>query len=161
MASPVFVNGLPARIVRTDFRDRFGSNYPDLLSDSQNDFIDRCIDDIYTMYAGVQTLWAEQTSDIYFNKTQLCMLFLLAWYIADVFPTYALGVVGTGGMALKSKSIGGVKIVFGTPGGDGIGMNKNYKDTLAGLLTNKYGKLAYDMITQACKKLTVFQGLPQ
>lgn len=161
MADPVFVNGLPARITRTDFRDRFAANYPDLIPESTNDFLDMCIADVYTMYAGVQSLWARQTPDIYFNKTQMCMCFLLAWYIADVFPTYAIGVAGTGGMALKSKSVGGVKVVFGTPGGDGIGSNKKYRDTLAGLLTNKYGKLAYDMILQAVKKLAIFQGLPQ
>lgn len=161
MADPVFVNGLPARVTRTDFRDRFGANYPDLLNDITNDFLDRCIDDVYTMYIGVQTLWARQTPDIYFGKTQVCMLFLIAWYIADVFPTYAIGVAGTGGMALKSKSIGGVKVVFGTPGGDGLGANKTYRDTLVGLLTNKYGKLAYDMILQSVRKFTVIQGLPQ
>ena len=161
MADPVFVNGLPAQIARTDFRSRFGASYPDLLKDSTNDLVDQCIEDVYTMYAGVQTLWAAQTPDIYFHKTQLCMLFLLAWYIADMYPTYCIAVAGTGGMALKSKSIGGVKVVFGMPGGDGIGANKKYRDTLAGLLTNKYGKFAYDMIMQAVKKLSIYQGLPQ
>ena len=159
MADPVFVNGLPAHITRDDFRSQFGANYPDLLATSTNDMLDRCIDDVYYMYAGVETLWSRQKPDIYFNKTRLCMLFLLAWYIADVYPTYAIGVAGTGGMALKSKSVGGVKVVFGNPGGDGIGANTKYRDTLAGLLTNKFGKLAYDMINQAVAKLSIFQGL--
>ena len=81
----------------------------------------------------------------------LCLL--VAWYITDLFPDYAVGVQSSGGIPVKSKIIGGVKITFGdtihTKG------NINNADLLNSLLSNSFGAKAYFMI-KASGKINLF-----
>lgn len=154
----VFVNGIPAKITREDFRTRFGQNFPDLLVADMNDYIDLMIEDVYIMFAGVNRLWEHLDSTTYFYKTQHCYCVLLAWYIANTYSQYSVGVAGTGGMPIREKRIGGVTIKFGLADEDGLGKTKNYRDPLAFLKTNTFGYLAYSLLKAASANAIIRGG---
>lgn len=147
-------SGIPERITREWFRTRYGQNFPDLLPEEKNDFLDTCINDIYTLFYGVGELWSHLEREIYVQKTQLCYGLLIAWYIADVFPDYALGIVSSGGIPIKSKSIGGVKIQFGETASTAGSVNN--ADLLNSLKSNAFGAKAYLMIKTSGKINTFF-----
>ena len=145
----VTTSGRPARITRDWFRIRYGQSFPDLLAESKNEFLDTCINDVYTLFYGVGDLWSHMDRREYVDKTQLCYGLLLAWYIADLFPSYALGVVSSGGIPIKSKQIGGVKITFGETASTAGAVNN--ADLLQSLKSNSYGAKAYLMIKTSGK----------
>lgn len=141
--------GFPERINREWFRVRYGQNFPDLLSEEKNDLLDTSISDIYTLFYGVSELWEHLDRQTYVEKTQMCYGLLVAWYITDLFPEFALGVMSTGGIPLKSKQIGGTKITFGeiaSKAGD-----FNNVDLLQSLKSNAFGAKAYLMIKTSGK----------
>lgn len=145
----VTTSGKPPKINRSWFRARYGQNFPDLLAENKNDFLDTCIEDVYTIFYGVSDLWTHLERREYVNKTQLCYGLLVAWYITDLFPDYALGVESSGGIPLKSKSIGGVKVTFGETQST-VG-NFNNADLLQSLKSNSFGAKAYLMIKTSGK----------
>lgn len=148
----IFTDGIPQRINAAYFRARYGQNFPDLLAAGTDTFLATCIEDIYTLFIGVQNLWDKQrSSDVYYDKTRMCYGLLLAWYIADMYPNYAIGVISSGGIPVKAKSVGGIKISFGTPDGEGINHNKTYRDALSPLKSNPFGYKAYMMLKNASK----------
>lgn len=149
MATPVFVDGLPARIDDEFFRRRYGQNFPDLLPWEQDEFLHECIDDIYTMFYGVHTLWKGHSEQVWFDKTRMCFGLLLAWYITDMYPRLAVGVISSGGIPIQKKKIGGVEIHFGNPDEEGTRRNPLYKDQLSSLKSNSFGNKAYFMINSA------------
>jgi hypothetical protein len=157
MAIPVFSEGIPARITIEYFRRRYGQNFPDLLSDEYNELLYLSIEDVYTMFVGVNTLWSAHEEQVWFDKTQLCFSHLVAWYITDLHPQFAVGVMTSGGIPLKSKAIGGVKIMFGNPDTDNDQTRKGYKDNLNGLKSNPFGYKAYMMIKSA-HSITAIRG---
>ena len=66
-----------------------------------------------------------------------------------LFPDFAVGVMSTGGIPLKSKQIGGVKIMFGeNKNTDGV---INNADLLQSLKSNAFGAKAYLMIKTSGK----------
>ena len=134
------IKEIPPRIEIGWFRSRYGQNFPDLLSDEMGDFLDSCIEDVYDLFHGVNTLWEHLDNHLYIKKTRLCFGLLVAWYIADLYPQYALGVAGSGGIPIKSKSIGGVTITYADIyKGDGSGL-------LNALRSNSFGMKAYLML---------------
>lgn len=149
MNTVVTSNGRAEKITRDWFRTRYGQSFPDLLKEKTDDFLDTCIDDVYTLFYGVGDLWSHMNREEYVRKTQLCYGLLLAWYITDLFPDYALGVVSSGGIPLKSKQIGGVKIMFGDTKSTAGAVNN--ADLLNSLKSNSYGAKAYFMIRSAGK----------
>lgn len=145
----ITTSGRPVKITRDWFRTRYGQSFPDLLAESKNEFLDTCINDVYTLFYGVGDLWSHMDRREYVDKTQLCYGLLLAWYIADLFPSYALGVVSSGGIPIKSKQIGGVKITFGETASTAGAVNN--ADLLQSLKSNSYGVKAYLMIKTSGK----------
>lgn len=145
----ITTSGRPVKITRDWFRTRYGQSFPDLLAESKNEFLDTCINDVYTLFYGVGDLWSHMDRREYVDKTQLCYGLLLAWYIADLFPSYALGVVSSGGIPIKSKQIGGVKITFGETASTAGSVNN--ADLLQSLKSNSYGVKAYLMIKTSGK----------
>lgn len=141
--------GFPERISREWFRARYGQNFPDLLSEEKNDFLDTSISDVYTLFHGVRELWEHLDRQTYVEKTQMCYGLLVAWYITDLFPELALGVMSTGGIPLKSKQIGGTKITFGETASK-VGAFNN-ADLLQSLKSNAFGAKAYLMIKTSGK----------
>lgn len=145
----VTTEGRPPKIERTWFRTRYGQFFPDLLDAEKDDFLDTCIDDVYTLFYGVSELWSHLERTEYVAKTQLCYGLLVAWYITDLFPDYALGVISTGGIPLKTKQIGGVKVTFGETASTAGAVNN--ADLLQSLKSNSYGAKAYLMIKTSGK----------
>lgn len=145
----VTTSGRPPMIDRVWFRARYGDHFPDLLSEEKNDFLDTCIADIYTLFYGVGDLWSHMERREYEMKTQLCYGLLLAWYITDLFPDMSLGVISSGGIPLKSKMIGGVKVQFGELASTAGAVNN--ADLLQSLKSNTYGAKAYFMIKTSGK----------
>lgn len=145
----VTTSGRPPIITREWFRTRYGQSFPDLLVEEKNDFLDTCITDVYTLFYGVGDLWEHMSREEYVTKTQLCYGLLVAWYITDLFPDYSLGVISTGGIPLKSKQIGGVKIAFGDTASTAGAVNN--ADLLQSLKSNSYGAKAYLMIKTSGK----------
>ena len=145
----VTTSGKPERITRDWFRTRYGQNFPDLLAEDKNDILNTCIEDVYTLFAGVSELWEHLQRETYVLKTQLCYGLLTAWYIADLFPEYTLGVMSTGGIPLKSKQIGGIKIMFGEVSKKTGAVNN--ADLLQALKSNVFGAKAYLMIKTSGK----------
>ena len=139
--------GKPPKINRIWFRTRYGQNFPDLLVEEKNDFLDTCIEDTYTLFYGVSDLWSHLGRKEYELKTQMCYGLLVAWYITDVFPDYAVGVTSSGGIPIKMKSIGGTKIQFA----DNSNGNTSYADLLQSLKSNSFGAKAYLMIKTSGK----------
>ena len=145
----VTTSGRPEKITRVWFRTRYGQNFPDLLAEDKNDMLDTCIEDVYTLFHGVGELWSHLDREEYVLKTQLCYGLLTAWYIADLFPDFTLGVMSTGGIPLKSKQIGGTKIMFGEASKK-VGAVNN-ADLLQALKSNVFGAKAYLMIKTSGK----------
>lgn len=145
----VTASGRPEKITRVWFRTRYGQSFPDLLPEDKNDILDTCISDVYTLFYGVGELWEHLPREEYVDKTHLCYGLLVAWYIADLFPDYTLGVITTGGIPLKSKQIGGTKIMFGDTASTAGAVNN--ADLLQSLKSNPYGAKAYLMIKTSGK----------
>lgn len=142
-------SGRPPVITREWFRTRYGDSFPDLLAKEKNEFLDMCIGDVYALFYGVGDLWSHMDRKEYEYKTQLCYGLLVAWYITDLFPDYSLGVVSSGGVPVKMKSIGGVKIQFGEMASTAGAVNN--ADLLQSLKSNAYGCKAYFMIKTSGK----------
>lgn len=135
----------PAVIDRVWFRARYGQNFPDLLDEEKNGFLDSCIEDVYTLFYGVSDLWRHLERTVYVSKTQMCYGLLTAWYIADLFPDVTIGVLGTGsGLPVRSKKIGNTTIQFGSVASSSGAVNN--ADLLQALKSNAFGVKAYMMI---------------
>ena len=149
-------SGRPAKIDHIWFRARYGQNFPDLLGKEKDDFLDTCIEDVYTLFYGVADLWSHLSREIYVSKTQMCYGLLVAWYIADLFPDLTLGVVSAGsGLAVKRKRIGNTDITFGDVANKAGAINN--ADLLQGLKSNAFGVKAYTMIKTSGKINLFFQ----
>lgn len=149
----VTTSGRPEKITKVWFRTRYGQNFPDLLAEDKDEILDTCIEDVYTLFYGVGELWSHMDREEYVLKTQLCYGLLTAWYITDLFPDMALGVMSTGGIPLKSKQIGGTKIMFGETASKTGSINN--ADLLQSLKSNSFGAKAYLMI-KTSGKLNLF-----
>lgn len=149
-------SGKPEKITKSWFRTRYGQNFPDLLVEEKDDFLDTCIEDVYTLFYGVSELWEHMELHEYITKTQLCYGLLVAWYITDLFPDFAVGTVSMGGIPLKSKQIGGVKIMFGDTKSTAGAVNN--ADLLQSLKSNSFGAKAYLMIKTSGKINTFFRS---
>ncbi len=142
---PVFVDGVPLRITIHDFRKHHGEHFPDLLDASKDGFLESVIEDTYTMWHGINTLWNLLDEQQYFDKTRLCFRLLTCWYIADQYPKYVRGIPSMGGMDLRRKKIGSVDITFGDNG-------VNDLDSLSYLKSNPFGRKALAMIKNNIKR---------
>ena len=141
--------GKPLHIDYAWFLARYGQNFPDLLAEDKRSFLQETIEDVYTMFYGVSELWEHLPRTSYENKTRLCYGLLVAWYITDIYPDYAVGVMTTGGIPLKAKKIGGVNIQFSEQRFR-VGSTNN-ANLLQSLKSNSFGAKAYDMIKMSAK----------
>ena len=151
----VFVNGKPLRIDAKDFKARFGCHFPKLLAEDKEPIITDAIDTVYTMFTGVEDLWASLDEETFFKKTRQCFGFLTAWYIADVFPLYSSGIQSMGGLPVVSKAIGGVKITYADISQNS--KNPKFRDMLSFLRTNTMGVQAYNMI-KTSRRMVLLRG---
>jgi hypothetical protein len=144
----VFSGGVPLKITPYDFRRRHLQSFPKVASEQYDELLTLAIDDVYTMFAGVATLFDRSDKQTWFDKTRLCYLALTAWYIADAYPLLVSGVPFRGDILLKRKKIGGVDISYVD-----MSLKDISTDNLSFLLSNPFGKSAYMMIKTSPKRM--------
>ena len=128
-------------MTRADFK--YASNFP-TLTDAQ---INAAYDEVSVMFSGVNSLWGVLAADIHEKKRTLCMNLLTAWYLLDMNPTSATGVVGNGGMALGSKSIGGTSVSF---------IDMDAQEGIKQLNSNVFGQKALILIQSAPERFGIY-----
>ena len=128
-------------MTRQDFI--YASNFP-TLTDAQ---INMAYSEVSVMFSGILTLWGVLAEPTRTNTRNLCMNLLTAWYLADMNPTSVTGVVGNGGMALSSKSIGGTSVSF---------QDMEAQEGLKQLNSNVFGQKALMMIQSAPERFGIY-----
>lgn len=128
-------------MTRQDFI--YAVNFP-TLTDAQ---INAAYLEVSVMFSGVKTLWGVLDEPTRTDKRTLCLNLLTAWYLADTNPTSVTGVVGNGGMALSSKSIGGTSVSF---------QDMEAQEGLKQLNSNMFGQKALMMIQSAPERFGIY-----
>lgn len=121
----------------------FAGNFP-TLTDTD---IDNANQVVLAMFSGVNKLWSVLDGTTATAKRNLCMNLLTAWYLLDMNPTAASGVIGNGGMALGSKSVGGTSLSF---------QDMNVQEGLKQLDSNVFGQKALVMIQSAPDRYGIY-----
>lgn len=93
-------------------------------------------------FSGVYSLWSILPPEESKAKRELCISYLLAWKLVEMYPDQALNAAGTGGMPLSSKKVGPIFIKYKS-------MVRQEDSTLAMLTTNHYGIEALTMLQSA------------
>lgn len=128
-------------MTRQDFK--FASNFP-TLTDEQ---INNAYEIVSVMFSGVLTLWGVLGEPIRTQKRTLALNLLIAWYLLDANPQSAVGVLGNGGMALTSKSIGGTSLSFA---------DMDAQEGIKQLNSNVFGQKALMMIQSAPERYGIY-----
>jgi hypothetical protein len=128
-------------MTRQDFK--FASNFP-TLTDEQ---INNAYEIVSVMFSGVLTLWGVLGEPIRTQKRTLALNLLIAWYLLDANPQSAVGVIGNGGMALTSKSIGGTSLSFA---------DMDAQEGIKQLNSNVFGQKALMMIQSAPERYGIY-----
>lgn len=116
-----------------------GYNFSGLTAEQ----IQLAITECEVTWAGIYTLWSKLAEPLRSSKRLLCMNYIVAWYLADMFPKAVKDVFASGGAPLSSKSIGGVANV-----------SVSYRSRMAPkgmdqFQSNIFGIKALDMIVNA------------
>ena len=128
-------------MTRQDFK--FAENFP-TLTDAQ---VNAAYDIVSVMFSGVLQCWRALPEPIRTQKRTLCMNLILAWYLLDTNPQSAVGVIGNGGMALSSKSIGGTSLSF---------TDMDAQEGIKQLNSNMFGQKALMMIQSAPERFGIY-----
>ena len=128
-------------MTRNDFL--YADNFP-TLTDAE---INAAYTEVSAMFSGINSLWAVLSEPIRTNKRNLCMNLLTAWYLLDMKPESASGVIGNGGMAVNSKSIGGTSLSF---------QDMDAQEGLKELNTNVFGQKALIMLQGAPERFGIY-----
>lgn len=121
----------------------YAGNFPTLTDDE----INSAYGFVSVMFSGVLSLWGVLSAQIREQKRTLCMNLLVAWYLLDTRPQSASGVLGNGGMAVSSKSIGGTSLSF-----EGMDAQEGLKQ----LNSNVFGQKALIMIQGAPERFGIY-----
>ena len=99
------------------------------------------INQINAQFSGVmQYYWGGLDTATQLSKRNYVFNLLVAWYMADMFPTSLTGVTGNAGLPMVKKSIGGVDITFG---------QYKIQEDMKVLTTNSFGMRALMMLLTA------------
>ena len=128
-------------MTRQDFK--FANNFPS-LTDAQ---VNAAYEIVSVMFSGVMQCWARLPEPTRTQKRTLCMNLILAWYLLDANPQSAVGVMGNGGMALTSKSIGGTSLSFA---------DMDAQEGIKQLNSNVFGQKALMMIQSAPERFGIY-----
>lgn len=112
----------------------FRHNFTEVITDN---IVENAIQVIQTEWAGVNTLWHTLPSGVRTAKRNLCLQYLVAWWLADAYPAETTGVYTSGGIPLQSKKIGNVQLTF---------KDRNNQDALTSLQSNFFGLKVLDML---------------
>ena len=154
----IFVSGLPAPITPEDWRRYHLQSFPAFADEDRIEIADtilrEAIETIYSMWVGVSTLWEGHDRQVWFEKTRLCYRLLVCWYIADLYPEFASGIMTTAGLPIVSKKIGPISIAYGKEA-----LTPNSIDLLTPLLSNAFGAKAHLMIKTSYKRTKITNGI--
>lgn len=128
-------------MTRQEFK--FADNFP-TLTDLD---INNAYDIVSVMFSGVLSCWAILGEPLRTQKRTLLLNLLIAWYLLDTNPTAATGVIGNGGMAVSSKSIGGTSLSFA---------DMEAQDGLKQLNSNMFGQKALMMIQTIPERFSIY-----
>lgn len=128
-------------MTRNDFK--FADNFPTLTDEQVNN----AYEIVSVMFSGVLQCWAALSEPIRTQKRTLCINLLVAWYLLDSNPQSAVGVIGNGGMALTSKSIGGTSLSFS---------DMDAQEGIKQLNSNIFGQKALMMIQSAPERFGIY-----
>ena len=128
-------------MTRQDFK--FASNFP-TLSDTD---INNAYDIVSVMFSGVLQCWRALNEPLRTQKRTLCLNYLIAWHLLDSNPQSAVGVMGNGGMALTSKSIGGTSLSFA---------DMDAQEGIKQLNSNVFGQKALTMIQSIPERFGIY-----
>lgn len=128
-------------MTRNDFI--YAGNFPELTDEK----INLAYTEVSTIFSGVNQLWNVLDQATRTAKRTLCMNLLTAWYLLDMDPTSARGVVGNGGMALSSKSVGGTSVSF---------QDMDAQEGIKQLNSNVFGQKALMMIQSAPERFGIY-----
>ena len=112
---------------------RFANRFTELPEGA----VEEAITYIEVAWYGITTLWAKLPSEVRSEKRELCINYLVAWYLADLYPASIQGVYTQNGANIRSKNIGGTEISFNP---------RKVQASLEVLTTNILGLRALDMI---------------
>lgn len=150
MGDPVFDNGRPARISAQDFLRYHLQHFPRLSKPENAAMLDEAITTVYSMFHGVGTIWdIHEDKLVWYQKTVACYRLLVAWYMADMYPSMVAGVPVMGGVALRRKKIGPVDVTYADRRES---KNPDDEDLLESLRSNPFGGKAYLMIKSSGKR---------
>lgn len=122
---------------------KYSDNFPTLTDSEIND----AYDIVSVMFSGVLTCWKKVAEPTRTQKRELLMNLLIAWYLLDLNPTKAVGVIGNGGMTLSSKSIGGTSLSFS---------DMDAQKGLKQLNSNVFGQKALLMIQSIPERFSIY-----
>lgn len=128
-------------MTRQEFK--YAANFP-TLTDQE---ITLAYDTVVVMFSGVNQLWGVLDAATAAAKRSLCLNLLTAWYLLDTNPKSAVGVIGNGGMALTSKSIGGTSLSF---------QDMDAQEGIKQLNSNVFGQKALMMIQSAPERMGIY-----
>ncbi len=128
-------------MTRNDFK--YANNFP-TLTDEQ---INSAFEIVSVMFSGVLSCWKCLAEPLRTRKRELCLNLLIAWYLLDLDPSSAEGVMGNGGMAVNSKSIGGTSLSF-----DGMDAQEGIKQ----LNSNVFGQKALMLIQSIPERFSIY-----
>ena len=114
------------------------------LTDTQ---IQGAIDAVETVYYGILQCWADLPDPVRTNKRALVENLLVAFWLANFYPSSVRGIVSNGGLPLSSKSIGGTSVSF---------ENISAQEGMEGLKSNTFGLQALAMIQSAPERLKIY-----
>lgn len=122
----------------------------------RDDFVDltdlqfqRALQIINAEFSGVYTLWSFLPPNESRAKRELCINYLVAWKLMQMYPESALSASGTGSMPLSSKKAGPIFIKYKE-------LVRQEESILSMLTTNQYGIEALTMIQSAPEQYMVF-----
>jgi len=122
----------------------FRSKFRDGLTDEDVNTAIQCVE---ADWSGVPTLWRVLPAKQRDAKINLCMNYLVAWWLADAFPALVNGVFTTGGVPLLEKEIGGVRLRF---------RDQDVQDAYSKLKSNYFGLRALDLLLSAPEKYQLY-----
>ena len=128
-------------MTRQDFK--FADNFPTLTDDQ----INNAYEIVSVMFSGILQCWGVLEEPLRTQKRTLCMNLIVAWYLLDADPQSATGVIGNGGMALTSKSIGGTSLSFA---------DMDAQEGIKQLNSNVFGQKALMIIQSAPERFSIY-----
>lgn len=138
----LWANGHMDRLLVGDFKfaHRFSGLTDDLLS--------QAIQIVNAQFSGVYSLWSLLPPPEARAKRELCINYLIAWWITNSYPKMATGVSSAGALPLSSKKIGPISLSYR----DSVRESGTVLDALT---SNEFGVQALLMIQTAPENYVV------